>query len=282
MNKLLNPLLALLILAMTPISHAAAMTPKNAVSELPSWQQLEFEQKAFWATARSQLTIAPVAGKPDVWMLDVLSSVVDNSEQLNISFDSATGRVLSVTRVSKGKERRMKTYQYEANFIMRERRTPPADPNAPPEQWPIARSNPINYPASQGNTVVTSPYLLLILATQLQAQGPGKSLDVIVHTDLNFYRVKLTSGNGVPIKANFQVTGQDAVSGTFETVAVAIHASPEGKLEDKDDFSLLGLQGEIILFFDRNSGLPLQIRGEAPRIGATEINLKSATLRAAP
>jgi hypothetical protein len=28
--------------------------------------------------------------------------------------------------------------------------------------------------------------------------------------------------------------------------------------------------------------LPLQIRGEAPRIGPTEINLKSATLRAAP
>ena len=50
----------------------------------------------------------------------------------------------------------------------------------------------------------------------------------------------------------------------------------------KDDFSLLGLQGEIILLFDRNSGLPLQIRGEAPRIGSTEINLKSATLRAAP
>ena len=265
---------------MTNTSHAV----DNAVSKLPSWQQLEFERKEFWATARSQLKIAPVAGKPDVWMLDVLSSVVDNSEHLNISFDSATGRVLSLTRVSKGKEQRMKTYQYEANFIMRERRNPPADPNnVPPEQWPIRHSKPVNYPASRDSTVVTSPYLLLILASQLQAQGPGKSLEVIVHTDLNFYRVKLTSGNGVPVKANFQVTGkEDAVSGTFETFAVAIHASPEGKLEDKDDFSLLGLQGEIILLFDRNSGLPLQIRGEAPRIGATEINLKSATLWAAP
>lgn len=267
---------------MTNISHAAATTPRNAVAELPSWQQLEFEQKAFWATARSQLNIAPVAGKPDVWMLDVLSSVVDNSEQLRINFDPATDRVLSLTRVSRGKEQRMKAYQYGTNFVVRERRNPPADTNAPPEQWPVAHSNNVNYPASRGNTVVTSPYLLLILATQLQAQGPDKSMDVIVHTDLNFYRVKLTSGNGVPVKANFQVAGQEAVSGTFETTAVAIHASPEGKLEDKDDFSLLGLQGEIILLFDRKSGLPLQIRGEAPRIGATEINLKSATLRAAP
>jgi hypothetical protein len=286
MNKLPHFLFLLLALAVANVSNAAesatASAAKNAVPQLPSWQQLEFEQKAFWATARSQLTISPVAGKPDVWTLDVLSSVVDNSEQLQISFDPATGQALSSTRVSRGKEQRMKAYQYETSFIVRERRNPPANTEAPPEQWPIARSNQVNYPASRGNTVVTSPYLLLIIATQLQAQGPGKSLEVIVHTDLNFYRVKLTTGNGIPVKANFQVTGQEAVSGTFDTVAVAIHASPEGKLEDKDDFSVLGLQGEIILLFDRNSGLPLQIRGEAPRIGTTEINLKSATLRAAP
>ena len=75
MNKLLKLFLVSLLLAMTNTSHAV----DNAVSKLPSWQQLEFERKEFWATARSQLKIAPVAGKPDVWMLDVLSSVVDNS-----------------------------------------------------------------------------------------------------------------------------------------------------------------------------------------------------------
>jgi hypothetical protein len=103
-----------------------------------------------------------------------------------------------------------------------------------------------------------------------------------VNTDLNFYRVKLTSGNGVPIKADYKVSGQEAVSGEFETVAVAIQARAEGKLEDKEDFSVLGLNGEIILFFDPKTGLPLQIRGDAPRIGSTEINLKSVTMRAAP
>jgi hypothetical protein len=63
---------------------------------------------------------------------------------------------------------------------------------------------------------------------------------------------------------------------------VAITASPEGKQEDDYDFSVLGLDGEVILLFDPKSGLPLQIRGDAPRIGSTEINLKSVTMRAAP
>jgi hypothetical protein len=190
--------------------------------------------------------------------------------------------VFSRSRISSGKERRMKSYQYETDFILRERRNSPADAKTPPDQWPVTSTKHLEYPASRGSTVVTSPYMLVLLASQLQAQGPNKSMEVIVNTDLNFYRVKLTSGNGVPIEADYKVSGQEAVSGTFETVAVAIHAKPEGKLADKEDFSVLGLDGEIILFFDSKTGLPLQIRGDAPRIGSTEINLKSVTMRAAP
>jgi hypothetical protein len=278
MTKLSKLLLVCFSLSMASFAQAA----ENAVSQLPSWQVLEYEQKAFWATARSRLEILPVSGKPNVWALDVLSSVVDNSEQLAVSFDPATGRVLSRSRISSGKEQRMKSYQYETDFILRERRNSPADTKTPPDQWPVTSTKYVNFPTSKGNTVVTSPYMLVLLASQLQAQGPNKSMEVIVNTDLNFYRVKLTSGNGVPIKADYKVSGQEAVSGEFETVAVAIQARPEGKLEDKEDFSLLGLNGEIILFFDPKTGLPLQIRGDAPRIGSTEINLKSVTMRAAP
>jgi hypothetical protein len=119
----------------------------------------------------------------------------------------------------------------------------------------------------------------MVLAQRLQAQGEGKSLDVLVHTDLNFYRVRLSSGNGVPIEASYRVNGSEAISGKRETMAVALQVTPVHTPEPENDFSLFGLQGDIILFFDRNNGLPLQVRGMAPRIGATDINLKSATLR---
>lgn len=259
-----------------------AQAAENSAPQLPSWQVLEYEQKAFWATAQSRLEVLPVSGKPNMWILDILSSVVSNSEQLEVAFDPATGRVLSRSRISSGKERRMKSYLYETDFILRERRNSPADATTPPGEWPITNTNHVAYPASRGSTVVTSPYMLVLLASQLQAQGPNKSMEVIVNTDLNFYRVKLTSGNGVPVEADYKVSGQDAVSGEFDTIAVAIQARPEGKLEDKEDFSVLGLSGDIILFFDTKTGLPLQIRGDAPRIGGTEINLKSVTMRAAP
>jgi hypothetical protein len=253
----------------------------NGAPPLPPWQVLEFEEKAFWATARSRLEIIPAADNKDLWELDVLSSVVDNSEQIVVRFDPATGRAVTRSRLSRGKEQRFKSWQYDANFILRERRNPGSDTRAPPQEWPISNSGQVPYPAAAKDTVLTEPYLLILLAQRLQAQGPDKSMDVLVQTDLNFYRVRLSSGNGIPINVNYTVTGQGAVSGQRETLAVALQVTPEGTLAEQTDFSLLGLQGDIILFFDRGSGLPLQVRGVAPRIGTTAINLKSVTMREA-
>jgi hypothetical protein len=252
---------------------------ENEVVQLPDWQVLEFEEKAFWATARSRLEILPAPDDTGQWELDVQSSVIDNSERVQVNFDPTNGQVSTRSRLSQGKEQRLKSYEYEADFIVRERRNPDSGDDIPSQEWPVTSRKELPYPTSAADTVVTSPYLLVLLAQQLQAQGPGKSLEVLVHTDLNFYRVHLTSGNGIPINANYKTAGGDTVSGTRETLAVAVLATPELTAEDKNDFDLLGLNAQIILFFDRSSGLLLQVRGQAPRIGATEINLKSVTMR---
>ncbi len=275
MTRLTWILLLGLSLALVSVSRAAT----TEMPSLPDWQVLEFEERAFWATARSHLEILPAVDDKERWELHVLSSVVDNSEQIVVRFDPATGRVLTRSRLSRGKEQRIKSYQYEDDFIVRARQNPGTDPSMSPQEWPVANSGRVAIPAAASTIVLTEPYLLLFLAQRLQEQGPDKSMELIVHTDLNFYRVHLTSGNGIPINADYTVTGQGLVSGKRETLAVALRVTPEGTLADDDDFSLLGLQGEIIVFFDRSSGLPLQIRGAAPRIGATAINLKSVTMR---
>lgn len=275
MTKLAGIVLIGLCLALGGVTRAAAA----ALPQLPDWQVLEFEQKAFWATARSRLEILPASDDREQWELDVLSSVVDNSEQIVVRFDPATGRVLKRSRLSRGKDQRLKSYQYQTDLILRERRNPGADTSVSPEDWPVTYSGKVSYPAAVHDAVVTESYLLVLLAQRLQAQGPDNAMEVTVHTDLNFYRVRLTSGNGIPINVNYEVTGQGTVSGQRETMAVALQVTPQGTLAEDPDFSLLGLQGDIILFFDRSSGLPLQIRGTAPRIGATAINLKSVTMR---
>lgn len=278
MTKLTGIALMSLCLALSSIGAAA----DTAAPPLPNWQVLEFEEKAYWATARSRLEILPVENEPTQWQLDVINSVVNNSEDIRVRFDAATGRAIESSRTSRGKGQRLKAYQYETGNILRVRRNPPAQPGIPPEDWPVGSSTRVPYPVLPDQSpplVVTSPYVLVVLAQRLQAEGEDKALEMLVHTDINFYRVRLTSGNGIPVDVDFQMTGADAVRGKRETRAVALQVTPAHTPEAENDFSLFGLQGDIILLFDRSTGIPLQVRGTAPRIGATNINLKSATLR---
>lgn len=283
MTKLSGILFIHLCMALAGPLQASTEPIKAAEEEkapqLPAWQVLEFEEKAFWATAKSRMEILPDSADESLWELTALSSVVNNSEKVIVAFDPATGRVITRSRLSQGKGQRMKSYEYEEDFVLRERRNPSTDSSALPKEWPVTSQKKVTLPMSASDTVLTSRHLLILLAQRLQAQGPGKSLEVLVHTDMNFYRVLLTSGNGIPVEVDYQVTGESGVSGTRETYGVAVQVQPEGTPEENNDFDILGLEDDIILLFDRKSGLPLQILGVAPRIGSTKINLRSVTMR---
>ena len=266
-------LCALLIL----LPGAAYASP---VAALPVWQVLEFEEQAFWATAQSRLEFPDPDEDQDHWELTASSAIPENSERVIHTFEPASGQLLSRDRLSKGKQdQRLKSYTYGSDDILRERRAPEGEAGTAPGKWPVTSRKELPYPPAAQDITLTSPYMLLLLAQRLQQEGPGASREVLVHTDFNFYRARMTCGNGVPVEANYALTGDGEISGERDTLAVALRVSPEGELAEKDDFNLLGLHGEIILLFDAQTGLPLQVRGDAPRVGRMQINLKSATLR---
>lgn len=250
----------------------------SSTSPLPAWQALEFEQKAFWATAQSHVEIQRTPDDDQLWRLSAISSVVGNSEDVVVDFQPHDGRTVHRSRLSRGKDQRLKSFDYQADTILRDRRNPGADPAAPPQKWPVTSHKEIAYPEAGPNPVVTDAYTLLLLADRLQASDVS-AMEVIVHTDFNFYRVRMTCGNGIPIPVSYQEQGAELVTGKRETRAVALQVTPLGSPVDKPDFSLLGLHSDIILFFDKASGLLVQVRGTAPRIGPTQINLKSVTMR---
>ena len=266
--------------AILALLAATVHQPEAAANNLPAWRVLEFEEKAFWATARSRLELPRPPESAQYWEMLANSSVPGNSEQVSMRFDPADGQLVERARLSRGREdQRVKSYFYKDDHILRERRTPEGNAELPPEQWPLTSRQRIPYPESAETLAVTSPYLLFLLAGKLQAEGPGSSMEVLVHTDHNFYRARLTCGDGIPVPVDYVLGDGDQTRGTRETLAVAMRVEPEGDLVDDDDFALLGLGGNIIVLFDRYSGLPLQVRGQAPRVGDTEINLKSATMR---
>lgn len=260
-----------------PAISLGAFTASAEQPQLPEWQAVEYEQKAFWATARSRLEVDTLSGEEGLWQLRASSSVVSNSEEVVLDLTPEDGMAQRRYRLSKGKDQRVKRYEYGPEHILRERRNPGAEPGQDPSQWPVSNRREIPYPVPRDEEVITDAYALMLLAARLQA-GDADEAEVVVQTDLNFYRVRMTGGNGIPINVNYK-DGNEVVKGRRETRAVALQVTPVGTPEEKPDFSFLGLEDEIILFFDRDNGLPLQVRGVAPRIGDTEINLKAVTWR---
>lgn len=250
----------------------------QASPELPVWRVLEFEQRALWATAKSRVSVDPIEGADALWQLSASSSVVSNSEEVSLTLDAETGRIVTRSRLSRGKNQRLKTYDYTAQHLLRERHDPGTDAGQAVSDWKVTSSRQLLYPPELDGLTVTGAYALVLLADRLR-RSDADSVNFAVHTDLNFYRVALTRGPISDVEVNYRIEGAETVAGTRRAESIRVQAAPLGQQADKDDFSLLGLSGEISLLFDTDSGMLLQLRGVAPRIGKTEINLQAATLR---
>jgi hypothetical protein len=247
---------------------------------LPAWQALVFEQRAFGVTARSRLEVDRWPGRDDgALRLTADSAVSSNTETVNLTLAPGDARVLRRTRLSSGRDQRYKTWDYRPAYVLRERREPRRGAGADPDQWPVSSRRKLDYPAAAGELVITDVCALLLLAGRFQA-GSAETLEVAVLTDINFYRVRMTRGPVQEIPVDYRLSGDDRREhGKRRTRAVTVEYSALGTPEDKPDFSLLGLQDEITLLYEEGTGLLVQVRGIAPRLGYTTLQLRQVTLR---
>ena len=272
------PLLCLRALGVTALLVGTASGTQNSVA-LPAWETLNFEQKAFMTTAKSTVEVAP--GTPDhrAWTLRASSSIASNSEQITLSLDPDSGRSLHRSRLSRGtNDQRYKTHTYLQDRVVRERRVPGANPDRPPGEWDLRNRMEIAYPNLEG-VPVSDPYFLLLVASDFQA-GTEEYRNILVNTDRNFYSVRITHGEPETVNLNYRIADtNERIKGKRKTRAVTLDVSPVEPLENEPDFNLLGLSGTITVLFDEVSGIPVQLKGTAPRVGSTKLNLKSVTLR---
>jgi len=253
----------------------------NTLPQLPAWQGLAYEQRTLWATAQSVISVDEVPGEDGIWALTASSSVARNSEEVIVSFKAGSGRALKRTRLSRGRDQRVKIYSYGERTVVRERRDPDGSPDLPQSDWQVKSRREIPYPGDPEQPPVTVAYALTVLADRFR-QSDEESVEYVVHTDLNFYRVTLSRGGTAVVDVNYELKGEGRISGEREAEVIVVSATPAGQQEDEPDFSLLGLGGPIRLHYDTGSGLLLRLQGRAPRIGNTSIELTAATLREAP
>lgn len=264
--------------------------------QMPSWQQLVFEQKSFWATARGVLTLSEFtdargarevdsthttdSGKSAEYLsLEVNNYVASNSEQITLTLDAATGAAQFRWRLSRGRDSRVKIHEYYDTVIARERREPPAgNGSVSPADWDATHEMDMPLPPeAEGRHIVATHALLVLLPTLLE--DSSRANDYLIHTDLNFFLLEAgLSDKTVTIGNTLTVDGEkrkmDRRCQVLTLRMIPIPGNPEAP-----DVMLMGMSGKIHIFIDIATGLPLRLRGDAPRIGSAELNLIEASTR---
>jgi hypothetical protein len=243
-----------------------------------------FEKSRFWVTARSELSLRTshdTTGEP-LWTLDVEASVAGGSERLEERYLAGSAAVLNRTRLSAGRNRRFKSWDYQGNEVYRQRRDPGRDEAAlPPKQWGRLQKHTQTLPLPAGAPPLTSPYGLLLRASDRVLAAPGDRLELLVHTDHNLYRVSLSVKGREKVPVDLVLLDDDGRQELREkrpAWRIAVASEPVGELIDKPDFELLGLDGELTLYIDQQNRLPLLVAGHAPRLGRMQLPLREARL----
>jgi len=267
----------LLLLTLTlPVSGLAA--PFNC---LPGWSEVSFELNSIWVTARSKLSIAAINDDQQgaVWELQVEESIADNRTQETQLLTPGSGSLLQRSRLGSGKNKRLKEYRYAADKLVRIRREPDPSRDLPAARWPVSSRKDIDYPQLEEGAVLTSMPALLLAAANV-AETPAHTATVYVHGDINFYRVQLSVVGEEQVEVDYTLAGgQQRVKGERTAIVVGLQVDPAGTPRGDPEFSLLGLDSQVSILLDKQSRLPLQVRGRAPRIGETRINLAAAKMR---
>lgn len=271
---------------------AGAWSPQASALALPSWQQLVFEQQNFWARARGEVTLKkgvaplfPETGQEPFLRLEIQNTVGSSIESIVVDVTTDDAGSMARWRLSRGRDQRLKTHRYLDNGILRERREPAAgdgEESLSSRDGGWVSSGVIRVPlpqAARSRTLLT-PHALLLLVPSL-LEDPARADNYLVHTDLNFFSIAVAVMPEDRTRADFRLDG-DKIDGKRRTRAVRLRLRPLPGNPEAPDFELMGLSGDITIRIDEATGLPLQLRGEAPRIGGAELNLVEAHTRPIP
>ena len=260
------------------------------IERLP-FERLDFKAKKLLWTATASLAVEVVGQKSasdrlipvtqgfeatsPTLRLDVGSGFLGRNSLSEVWLAPGSAQALQRVQTETGKRRRRKIYRFSPRTVFATRITPSeSQPDEQdPERW--KQKSDTEYPLKIRSVVVTDPSALFLILTT----APDNWLDRprVIHTfsKNELHRVQVTSGEPREIPVNYiEVRGQSEtpVRGSRKARVVLLEPLP-GPDGQTGDMQLLGLEGNIQLYLDAETRIPLQISGRIPPAGSVHIKL---------
>jgi hypothetical protein len=178
-----------------------------------------------------------------------------------------------------------KIYRYTEHGVYRVRTEPRTEGEADrsPQHWTVRKGSFYPYPKDRGGCPsVSDPALLLYILSVADLPDAGAKKEVCVFNKKALYRLQVQSQGSQRLSVDYgecSPTGWAQRQEDVEAVKVRVRAQPvDEHSEDREEFELLELEGDLELFVDAPSRMPLQVRGRVRDLYWVEFRLVSAVL----
>ena len=312
-RKILNLLFVILMLHMGSFIDSAWAQPFSTLKLDPDrvpWTDLLFEGKNFFVGVIIEVQLAsfpatpleaslltspqgiPVkTGGPTINRVTVnttidplFGSTVTLRNQ--VWFDPKTAGALQRIRLRRGQDDFEKTCRFTMEGVYRLRKEPAGKKefSLAPEQWTDVKESFYPYDLDQTGCVSASESSIIpyILAAGRLSQDSGAMNLCAFHKKLLHY-VQIVPDGLQQLQVDYTERLQETEvhkEALVDVLKISLHARPLNTLVDEDEaFSFLGLMGDIELYMDIHSRVPVRISGEIPTFGRADFWLKEVKLR---
>ncbi len=201
-------------------------------------------------------------------------------------FDPGTAAALGRIRLRQGQDDFKKKYRFTRQGVFRHRREPlnKKELLLDPEKWTDVKDSFYAYDLARlGCPRVSERLALLYILSAVDWSENSKPLSLCVFGKRQLHAVTLRPRGLYPLTVDYlekTMQGEVLKKGPVQALKIIVETRPmDSTLKEDEDFSLMGLHKEIVIYIDPVSRLPLQISGNTPAAGRTDLKLRQVGLR---
>jgi hypothetical protein len=200
-------------------------------------------------------------------------------------FNPGTAEVVGRVRLRRGQDDFKKIYRFTRQGVFRHRWEPlnKKELLLKPEKWTDVKDSFYAYALPPlGCSRASERLALLYILSTANWSETSKPLSLCVFGKRQLHRVTLRAQGLYPLQVDYlEKTLQSQVrrNGLVRALKIAVETQPlDSTLKADEDFSLMGLHKEIIIYIDPVLRIPLQISGNTPAAGRMDLKLRQVQL----
>jgi hypothetical protein len=293
--------LRLLLLTAALISPANAEPAQDLLDpQRIAWSEVQLEASKLFMSADAVLrpSLVPTGNISETLMtpgegnavqpgretmeLAAITNGFSRHTEVSLLLNPVSGAAIQRVSTDSGNKNRFRIYRFtDAGAYHRTRWPRKGEEKKPPEEWSEQTEGLRPYPTNQASENVTESTGLIYVAAASDLNQPGDQMKILTYARSHLYRVSLVVAEPVRITVDYQETKAGKTVGRkskLSPLRILIRGEPAENGDEKDEFEMLGLKGDIELLLEPETRLPLQLNGNVKIVGRVSFRLRKAVL----